>query len=273
MAKSPELKIEKTYALIEKEEFQKPELNPLIYSIEDGEAVFLDPFPHLKFNLGTDLKANDIVLIKDKPFDENPFLEWNRRYLSYTNKEIADPDLLKAFSYAQRQKQEEFLSQKDESFLPIGVLKRISKGETDETVFVFDWLSDVCDDRPDLFIGGLFEEKTKKFRLGVFSLLNVALVSDEYALNNINNINKIKNAKCVMNIEKKKVRPCPFLIFLYFNFVYLQVFGEDFLVNVPNTIKAQLIETGEKVEIKQVGTEEKKAEGTKPTESSSSSSS
>jgi len=246
--------IEQTYALIQKEEFQKPELNTLLFKSDGDKQIILSPTPLLKFDTGTDGKPN-IVFLSDEEIQKAPIRDRKFEYYSYTPESLPDIDLFKAISYAQRQKQEGFLSQKDESFLPIGFTVSIDEGEPFKTVFVFDWLSDVCDDRPDLFIGGLFEEKTKKFRLGVFSLLNVALVSDEYALNNINNINKIKNAKCVMNIEKKKV------------------FGEDFLVNVPNTIKAQLIETGEKVEIKQVGTEEKKAEGTKPTESSSSSSS
>jgi hypothetical protein len=246
--------IEQTYALIQKEEFKKPELNPLIYKTNDIKGVILDPILPLEFDVGTDFKEKDILSLKNEHLDEKSFLEWETTFFPYTNEKIFNPDLLKAFSYAQRQKQEEFLSQKDGSFLPIGVLKGVLKKGTDKTVFVFDWLSGVCDDRPDLFIGGLFQPPNQ-FELGVFSLLNVALVSDELALNNINNINKIKNAKCVMNIEKKKV------------------FGEDFLVNVPNTIKAQEIITGEKVEIKQVGTEEKKGEGSKPPDSSSSSSS
>jgi len=213
--------IEQTYALIQKEEFKKPELNPLIYKTNDIKGVILDPILPLEFDVGTDFKEKDILSLKNEHLDEKSFLEWETTFFPYTNEKIFNPDLLKAFSYAQRQKQEEFLSQKDGSFLPIGVLKGVLKKGTDKTVFVFDWLSGVCDDRPDLFIGGLFED-SKQFRLGVFSLLNVRLVYDEPDLHYLSTVLKIKNAKYVMNFEKKKV------------------FDKVFLVNVPKVIKAQL---------------------------------
>jgi hypothetical protein len=238
MGEAPEFKnIEQTYALIEKEEFQQPELNPLFYRLGVGGNITLSPTPLLNVILGTSGKKNDIVLLNDKEISKTPSKNKKDDYIRFTSKSTSYSDILKAISYAQRQKQEEFLSQKDGSFPPIGFTDPIN-GEPLETVFVFDWLSDVCDNRPDLFIGGLFQ-KPNQFQLGVFSLLNVRLVSSEDELNGLKDLLDFENAKYVMNIEKKKV------------------FGKYLLVNVQNTIKAQSITTGEKVEIKQVGTKEK----------------
>jgi len=249
MGEAPKLKnIQFTYALIEKEEFRKPVLNYLLLNFDGGKYITLSPTPLLKFDIGTDKETKNIGLLSDEEILKASIPDGKFEKKTYNPTSTHDLDLLKAISYAQRQKQEVFLSQKDESFPPIGFTDPNYEGPS-KAVFVFDWLSDVCDDRPDLFIGGLFED-SKQFRLGVFSLLNVRLVYDEPDLHYLSTVLKIKNAKYVMNFEKKKV-PRPFLIFLYFKFVYLQVFGEDFLVNVPNSIEVQP-KKGKKMEITRV---------------------
>jgi uncharacterized protein YrzB (UPF0473 family) len=255
MAKAPELKIEQTYALFQKEGFQKPELNTLLFKLDGDKRIFFSSTPLLEFDIGTDGKAKNIVLLSDEEISKVSISEGKFKYYSYTLESIPDLDLLKAVSYAQRQKQEVFLSQKDGSFPPIGFTVSIYIKAPSIPVFVFDWLSDVCDDRPDLFIGGLFQ-KPNKFQLGVFSLLNVLLVSSEGDLDNFKVLLDIENAKYVMNIEKKKG------------------FGKDFLVNVPKSIEIQDKE-GKNMGITQVGTEEitdpsKKDKETIPLESSSS---
>jgi len=235
MAKAPELKIEQTYALLEKEEFRKPVLNTLFYKSYGGKYINLSPTRIIKFGGETDGKINDIGLLSDKEISEAPIGDKKKNRLLYTPESTRYLELLKAISYAQRQKQEAFLSQKDGSFPPIGFTDPNYEGPS-KAVFVFDWLSDVCDDRPDLFIGGLFQ-KPNKFQLGVFSLLNVLLVSSEGDLDNFKVLLDIENAKYVMNIEKKKG------------------FGKDFLVNVPKSIEVQFKEGGN-MGITQVGTEE-----------------
>jgi len=221
MGEAPKLKnIQQTYAFIKKEEFQKPVLNHLILNLDGDKCITLSPTPLLKFDIGTDKKTKNIGLLSNEEIVKPPIKDGGSKIYSYNPKLTPYPDLLKAISYAQRQKQEVFLSQKDGSFPPIGFTDQNYEGPS-KAVFVFDWLSDVCDDRPDLFIGGLFED-SKQFRLGVFSLLNVRLVYDEPDLHYLSTVLKIKNAKYVMNFEKKKV------------------FDKVFLVNVPKVIKAQL---------------------------------
>jgi len=236
MAEAPKFKnIQLTYALLEKEEFRKPFLNYLLLKLDGDKCITLSPTPLLKFDIGTDKETKNIGLLSDEEIAKKTIKDGGFKTYSYNPTSTHDLDLLKAISYAQRQKQEVFLSQKDESFPPIGFTDPNYEGPS-KAVFVFDWLSDVCDDRPDLFIGGLFEQPNH-FKLGVFSLLNVRLVSDEDGLKRFKETFTIENAKYVMNFEKKKV------------------FGEDFLVNVPNSIEAQF-EGKEDRKIKQYKPEE-----------------